>query len=99
MKRHRLASVFVIVIENCMVVDVVVLERDQLSLSGGAETHPLLRARTMTDTLEHHLAAEDEFDRFAQLPRRRDGERTMRPGPELAAETGANKLGDDANTL
>ncbi len=64
-----------------MVVDVVVLERDELSFSGGTETHPLLGAGTMAYRLKHHLAADDEFDRLAQLPRRRDGERTMGPGP------------------
>ena len=53
----------------------------------------------MTDRLEHHLAAEHELDRFAQLPRRRDRERTVGPWPQLAAETGAEKLGDDAHIL
>ena len=80
-------------------VDVIVLERDELSVSCGAEAHPLLGAGTMTNRLEHHLAADDKFDRLAQLPRRRDGERAMCPWPQLAAETGANKLRDDTDVL
>ena len=53
----------------------------------------------MTDRLEHHLAADHELDRLAELPRRRGGERTMRPRPQLAAETRANEPGDDADVL
>jgi hypothetical protein len=53
----------------------------------------------MTDRLEHHLAADHELDRLAQLPRRRGGERTMRPRPKLAAETRADELRDDADVL
>ena len=53
----------------------------------------------MADRLEHHLAAEHELDRLAELPRRRRGERAMRPGPQLAAETRADELGDDADVL
>ena len=98
-ERRRLAAVFVIVIEHRVVIDVVVLERDEPSVSGGAEAHTLLGAGTMTDRLEHHLAADDEFDRLTQLPGRSDGERTMRPWPKLAAETRADKLGDHADVL
>jgi hypothetical protein len=89
----------VVIIENGMVVDVIVLERNKLPVFRGAEPDALLGARTMTDALEHHFSAEDEFHGLAQLPRGRDRERTMRPGPELAAETGADKLGDDADVL
>src|SRR5438552_4581861 len=99
MERRRLAAVFVIISEACVLVDVIMLERDEFSIRRSAEPHTLLSARTMTDRLEHHLAAEDEFDRLAQLPRRRDRERTMRPWPELAAETGPDKFGDDADVL
>ena len=53
----------------------------------------------MADRLEHHLAAEHELDRLAELPRRRGGERAMRPGPQLAAETRADELRDDADVL
>ena len=80
-------------------VDVVVLERDELAVRRGAEPHALLGARAMADRLEHHLAADDELDRLAELPRRRGGERTMRPRPQLAAETRADELGDDADVL
>src|SRR5688572_20669222 len=80
-------------------VDVVVLERNKLPVFGGTEPHTLLGARTMTNALEHHLAADDKFDRLAQLARGRDGERAMCPWPQLAAETGANKLGDDTDIL
>ena len=56
------------------VVDVIVLERDELALRRGAEPHTLLSARTMTDRLEHHLAADHELHRLAELPRRRRGQ-------------------------
>src|SRR5580704_16136219 len=99
MERRRLTAVFVIIIKDCVVVDVVVLERDELPISGSAEANALLRPRTMTDRLEHHFAADDEFDGLMELPRRRDGERTMRPWPKLAAKARTNKLGDDADVL
>src|SRR5262249_8511945 len=53
----------------------------------------------MTDGLEHHLAAEYEFHRLAQLPRRRGGERTMGPREQPAADTRTDELGDDADVL
>src|SRR5882724_10511497 len=53
----------------------------------------------MTNRLEHHLPAEHEFHRLTQLPRRRGGERTMRPWKKLAAETRPDELGDDADVL
>ena len=65
MERRRFTAILVIVVEDDAVVDVIVLERDELSLRRGAEAHPLLGAGTMTDRLEHHLAAEHELDRFA----------------------------------
>ena len=99
MERRRFTAVLVVIVEHRPVVNVVVLERDELAFRRGAEPHSLLRPRTMTCRLEHHLAAEHKLDRFAQLPRRRDGERAMRPRPKLAAETRANKLGDDADVL
>ena len=68
-------------------VDVIVLERDELAVGSGAEPHTLLRAGAMTDRLEHHLATEHELDRLAQLFRRRDRKRTMRPREKFAAET------------
>ena len=80
-------------------VDVVVLERDEFAVRRRAKPHALLRARPVTDRLEHHLAAEHEFHRLAQLPRRRGGERTLRPWKQLAAETRADELGDDADVL
>ncbi len=79
MERSGLAAVFVIIIEDGFVVDVVVLERDQPPVRGCTQPHALLGAGAVTDRLEHHLAAEHQFDRLAELPRRRDGERTMRP--------------------
>ena len=58
-----------------MRVDVVVLERDELAVGRGAQPHALLGAGPMADRLEHHLAADDELHRLAELPRRRGGER------------------------
>src|SRR6266404_1875488 len=80
-------------------VDVIVLERDELAFGCGAQPHPLLGARAMTDRLEHHFSTDDELNRFAKLPRRCGGERTMGPRPKLTAETRANELGDDADVL
>ena len=80
-------------------IDVVVLERDELAVRCRAEPHTLLGAGAMTGRLERHLAAEHELDRLAYLPRRRHRQRTMRPRPKFAAETRANKLGDDAHVL
>src|SRR6267378_8077008 len=53
----------------------------------------------MTHRLEHHLAAEHNSYRLAQLPRGCGGERTLRPWPQLAAETRADELRDDADVL
>ena len=76
MERRGLAAVFVVVVEHRQVVDVVVLQRDELAVGRGAEAHALLRAGAMTDRLEHHLAADHELDRLAELPRRSRGERS-----------------------
>src|SRR5205807_5592053 len=79
--------------------DIVVLQRDQLPVGGCAQPHALLCAGAMTDRLEHHLAADHELDRLAQLPRRRGGERTVRPWPQLASKARTEKLRDDADIL
>ena len=80
-------------------VHVVVLQRDELAVGRRAEAHALLGARPMPGRLEHHLAADHELHRPAELPRRRGGERAVRPWPELAAEARAQEPGDDANVL
>ena len=67
MERRRLAAVLVVLVEHRPVVDVVVLERDELAVGRRAEPHSLLGARPMADGLEHHLAADHELDRLAQL--------------------------------
>src|SRR4029077_4591581 len=90
LERRGLAAVFVIIIEDCEIVDVIVLERDELSVRCGTEAHPLLGAGTMTNCLEHHLAADDKFDRLAQLPRRRAGGRAMGPWHPFGARNGTN---------
>ena len=79
LERSCLAAIFMVRVEHRAVVDIVVLHRDQLAVGRGAETNALLGARAMTDRLEHHLAAEHEFHRLAQLPRRGRGECTIRP--------------------
>ena len=92
LERRGFAAVFVVVVEHRPLIDVVVLERDELAFRRRAEPDALLCARPVTDRLEHHLAADHEFDRLAELPRRGGGERTLRPWPQLAAETRANKF-------
>ena len=59
----------------------------------------LLRVGAVADRLEHHLAAEDEFDGPPELPCRRRGQWTLRPGEQLAAEAGTDELADDANVF
>ena len=81
MERRRFTAVLVVVIEHRPVINIIVLQRDELAFAGGAEPDSLLSVRAMTDRLEHHLAAEHEFDWLAKLPRRSGRERTMRPRP------------------
>src|SRR5947209_11383903 len=80
-------------------VDVIVLERHELAFGCGAQPHALLGAGAMTDRLKHHLATEHELNRFAKLPRRCGGERTMCPWPKFTAETRANEFGNDADVF
>src|SRR5258706_8908958 len=75
------------------------LQGNEFAFGRRAEPHALLSAGAMTHRLEHHLAADHQFDRFAQLPRGSRGERTLRPWPQLAAETGADEFRDDAHVL
>ena len=79
--------------------DVIVLEGDEFAVLSRAQSHALLRARTMADGLKHHFAADDEFDRFSELSRRRGSERTMGPGPQLAAEAGTDEFRYDAHVF
>src|SRR5207248_8852664 len=65
----------------------------------GAQPHTLLSARAVADRLEHHFPADDDFHGLAELPRRRGGERTLRPRKKLAAETRAYEFCDDADVL
>src|SRR5262249_32905488 len=99
LKRGRLTAVLVIALEHRSLVDVVVLQRDELAVLRGAEPHALLGAGAMAGRLEGHLAAENQLDRLAQLSGGGDGERAVRPWPELAPEAGADEPGDDADIL
>ena len=99
MERGRLAAIFVVNVEHRRGVHIVVLQRDELAVGRGPEPHALLSARTMADGLEHHLAAHDKLYRLAKLPRRRCRERAVRPRKKFAAETGADKLRDDADVF
>ena len=76
-------------------VDIIVLERDKFAVRSRAKPHALLCARPVTDGLEHHLPAQHEFHRLAQLPRRCGCKRRVRPWKQLVAETRADELGDD----
>ena len=75
------------------------LERDEFSVACRAEPHALLGARPVTDRLEHHLTAEHELHRLAQLPRRCGRKRAVCPWKQFAAETRANELCDDPDVL
>src|SRR5438105_13037955 len=99
MERCGLTAVFVIIIEDRLVKDVIVLERNEFSVRGRAQPYALLCARTMPDRLEHHLAADNYFDGFSKLPCRCGRERAMAPGPQLAAEARADEFRDDANVF
>jgi len=55
------------------------------------------RAWPMPDVLEHHLSTDHQFDRATRFPRCGCGKQRMRPRPQLAAETAAEILGDDAH--
>ena len=94
-----LATVLVIIIGDCLVEDVIVLERDELAVRGRAQPHALLRSGTMPNRLEHHFAAHDDFDGLSELSRRRDGERAMGPGPQLAAEARTEEFRDHADVF
>src|SRR5262249_20680219 len=80
LKRRGLAAVFMVRFEHGPRVDVTVLQREQLAFPGGADPDALLRARPVTDRVEHHLAAQHESDWPANLPSGGCGQRTMRPG-------------------
>src|SRR5258705_1087607 len=86
-------------VELRAVIDIVVLQGNEAAVGGGANAHTLLRAWAMAHRLEHHLAAEHEFHRLAQLPRCRRRKCAMCPRIELAAETRTNELRDDPHVL
>src|SRR5207248_3336840 len=97
MERCGLAAVFVIVIEDRLVQNVIMLERNEFPIGRRAEPYALLGARTMPNGLEHHLAADHYFDGFAELPCRRGRERAMAPWPQLAAEARTDEFRNDAH--
>src|SRR3989475_2226514 len=80
------ATVLVIIIEDCLVENVIRLERDELAVRCRAQPHTLLRSGTMPNRLEHHFAAHDDFDGLSELSRRRGRKRTMAPQLHLAAQ-------------
>src|SRR5438552_2242261 len=99
MERRGFAAVFVIVIEDCLLADVIMLERDELAVGGCAQPHALLGAGTMADRLEHHLAGDHYFDGLSELPCGRGRERAMAPRPQLAAEARTEEFRDDAHVF
>src|SRR5207247_9852950 len=94
-----LATVLVIIIGDCLVQDVIVLQRDEVAVRGHAQPHALLRSGPMPNRLEHHFAAHDDFDGLSELSRRRDRERTMGPRPQLAAEARTEEFRDAADVF
>ena len=75
------------------------LHRDELAVARRAETEALLGAWPMPDGLEHRLPRDDELHRRADLPRNARGENRVAPGPELAAEAGAEEVRDNPHVL
>ena len=88
-----------IVVEDCLVADVIVLKREELSVRARTQSYTLLRARTMADGLEHHFAANHDLDRLSKLPRRCGRERTVGPWPQLATEARAKEFCHYADVL
>ena len=87
MEGRRFTAILVVLLEYRPLIDVIVLKRDELAFRCRAEPDALLSAGAMTGTLERHLPAKHELDRFAYLTRRRHRQRTMCPRPKFAAET------------
>ena len=77
----------------------VVHQRDKFAVRRGAEADALLGARAMAYILKHHVAGQHQLDRPVEVARRGGGDHAVRPGPQLAAEAGAEKAGDDADVL
>ena len=62
---RRFTAIFVIVVEHCLMANVVVLERNEFAVRARAQSHALLRARAMADGLEHHFATDHDFHRLS----------------------------------
>src|SRR3954467_2889803 len=88
-----------IIIADRVIENVVVLERDELALRGRARAPALLCSGTMANRLEHHFAADHDFDGLSKLSRRRGGERAMGPRPQLATKTRADEFRDHADVF
>jgi len=67
--------------------------------SGVAAEPDALHVRGGARPPEHHLAAHHELDRLPHLPRRRAARARNASRPQLPAETGAQKPGDDADVF
>ena len=78
-------------------VERIVNEGHELALRRGAQADSLLGARAMTDILEHHIARDYELNGAAEVARGLRRDESVRPGPELSAEAGAEEARDDAN--
>ena len=72
---------------------------DKFAVGRGAEAHALLGPRAMAHALKHHVAGQYQLDRTVEVACRRGGDHAVRPGPQFAAEAGAEKARDDADVL
>src|SRR5437762_9988699 len=84
---RSLAAVFMMSIKDRPRVNVVMVQRDQLSFFSRSQTNALLSARPMSNGVKHHFASEHQSHRPAHLSRGGCCQRTQCPGPQLAAET------------
>ena len=72
-----------------------VAEGELGALTAVAEPDALLGARAVANVLEHHVTGDDGLDGTVEIARGRCGDEAVRPGPELAAEAGAEETRDD----
>ena len=77
LERRRLAAILVMSIKYGPRVNIIVLHRNELAVARCAQANALLCARAVPDSLEHHLAANDELHWFAKLPCGGRGKRTQ----------------------
>ena len=71
---------------------------DQFAVGRGAEAHALLGPRAMAHALKHHGAGQYQLDRTVEIACA-EAASAVRPGPQFAAEAGAEKARNDPYVL